>query len=88
MSLDKPDIINRMVSGFGDEFFWYQDQKNGNNYLVYSDSVLEVTGYTNEEMIAMPSKGKDIIVDEDLKLLKLKVEEFKKDFNSNRLNTE
>ena len=88
MSLDKPEIINRMVNDFGDEFFWYQDQKNGNDYLVYSDSVLDVTGYTCDEMIAMPAKGKDIIVDDDLKLLKPKVEEFKKDINSNRLNIE
>ncbi len=88
MSADKTDIFNRLVNDIGDEFFWYQDIKNGNDYLVYSDSVLNVTGYTNDEMIAMPSKGKDIIVDDDLKLLKLKVEEFKKDVNSNRLNIE
>jgi two-component system sensor histidine kinase/response regulator len=88
MSLDKSDIINRLVNDFGDEFFWYQDQKNGNDYFVYSDSVLNVTGYTNEEMLAMPDKGKDIIVDDDLKLLKQKVDEFKKDVDSNRLNFE
>ena len=88
MSVDKTDIFNRLVNDIGDEFFWYQDKKNGNDYLVYSDSVLNVTGYTNDEMIAMPSKGKDIIVDDDLKLLKLKVGEFKKDVNANRLNIE
>jgi PAS domain S-box-containing protein len=88
MSIDQPDIFNKMVNDFGDEFFWYQDQKNGNDYLVYSDSVLDVTGYTNEEMIAMPAKGKDIILDDDLKFLKPKIEEFKKDINANKINFE
>jgi PAS domain S-box-containing protein len=85
MSLDKTNIINRLTSDFDDEFFWYQDQKNENDCLVYSDSVLNVTGYSKEEMLAMPAKGKEIIVDDDLKLLKKRVEEFKKDVKNNRL---
>jgi PAS domain S-box-containing protein len=88
MNSDTTDIFNRLVNNFGDEFFWYQDKKNGNDHLVYSDSVFNVTGYTNEEMVAMPAKGKDIIVDEDLILLKKRVEEFKKDVNSNGLKFE
>jgi len=50
--------------------------------------VLNVTGYTKDEMLAMPGKGKEIIVDTDFKLLKKKVEEFKKDSIRNSFNSE
>jgi len=88
MGLNRKKIISRLVNEFDDEFFWYQDLKNRNEYLYYSDSVLHVTGYTKDEMLAMPGKGKEIIVDDDLKLLKNTVKEFKRDVNRNSLNFE
>jgi len=88
MGLNRKKIISRLVNDFDDEFFWYQDLKNRNEYLYYSDSVLHVTGYTKDEMLAMPGKGKEIIVDDDLKLLKNTVKEFRRDVNRNSLNFE
>ena len=88
MNLDISNIISRFIHDFDDEFFWHLDQTNGNDHVFYSDSVLNVTGYTKEELLAMPGKGKEIIVDDDLKLLKDKVEKFKKDLNRNGLNAE
>lgn len=88
MSLDIPNIFTRFATDFDDEFFWYLDQKIGNPYFFHSQSVLKVTGYTVEELLEMPGKGKEIIIDDDLKLLNKYIEEFNCDADRNRLNVE
>jgi len=88
MSLDIQNIFNRLANDFDDEFFWYLDQTIGNPYFFYPDNVLKVTGYTEEELLAMSGKGKEIIFDDDLIVLKKYVEEFNGDANRNRWNVE
>ena len=88
MSLDIPNIVSKLVNDFDDEFYWYLDQKNGNPYFFYPQSVLKVTGYTEEELLAMSGKGKEIIIDDDLKLVNKYIEEFNSDVDRNRWNVE
>ena len=88
MSLDIQKIFNRLANDFDDEFFWYLDQTNGDPYFFYPDNVLKVTGYTEEELLAMSGKGKEIIFDDDLIVLNKYVEEFNGDANRNRWNVE
>lgn len=79
MKNSNQDIINQLVNLFEDEYFWHRDITNGRNTIYYSDSVKDVTGYSSKELISMPGKGKELIVDEDRKRLQGKISDFKND---------
>lgn len=88
MKKTEKNIIGRIVDLFKDEYFWYEDRKNKKADIFYTDNVVEVTGYTKEELNAMPGKGKDIIYSEDLQELKQQVSDFKKAPDNNFLEIE
>ncbi len=88
MKINISNIFNQMIDRFDDEFFWYEDHSGKEDFLVYSPNVLKVTGYTNEEMLEMPGKGREIIFDEDLREMREAVEEFKYDSSRNGLSME
>lgn len=81
-------IIGKFVDLFKDEYFWYEDRKNKKAEIFYTDNVEEVTGYSKEELNAMPGKGKDIICGEDLQNLNQLVNEFKYCPDNNYLEIE
>jgi len=83
MEKTEKNIIEKFVDLFKDEYFWYEDKKNKKAEIFYTNSVEEVTGYTKEELLAMPGKGKDIIHSEDLQELKHQVNEFENDPDRN-----
>ncbi|MFC2103472.1 ATP-binding protein [Bacteroidota bacterium] len=83
MGNDSQNIYNNLIDFFEDEYFWFQDLSKSSNNLFYSDSVKNVTGYTSDELVALPGKGKEYIVDEDLRELKNKITEFKNNTNNN-----
>jgi signal transduction histidine kinase len=85
MQKAEKNIIGKFVDLFKDEYFWYEDRKNKKAEIFYTANIVEVTGYTKEELNAMPGKGKDIIYSEDLQELKKQVNEFKNDSNNNFL---
>ena len=68
-----------MIDRFEDEFYWYEDHTGKEEFLVYSSNVFYVTGYTNEELVEMPGKGREIILDEDLSEMRETLEEFRND---------
>jgi PAS domain S-box-containing protein len=82
------NITNKFVNLFEDEYFWYENRNDEKQRLIYTDNVVNVTGYTSDELIGMPGKGKDIIYGDDLQKLKQKVNEFKNDNKSNIINLE
>ncbi len=86
MIRETKDIFNKFISLFEDEYFWYQDLTNGRKTLFYSDNVKNVTGYTNEELVSMPGRGKELIVDEDRKELRSIIAEFKKEKDRNSIS--
>jgi signal transduction histidine kinase len=88
MQKSEKNIIGKFVVLFKDEYFWYEDRKNKKADIFYTDNVVEVTGYTKEELNAMPGKGKDIIYSEDLQELKQQVSDFKKAPDNNFLEIE
>ena len=88
MEKTEKNIIEKFVDLFKDEYFWYEDRKNKKAEIFYTNSVEEVTGYTKEELLAMPGKGKDIIHGEDLQELKHQVNEFENDPDRNCLELE
>jgi len=88
MQKTEKNIIGKFVHLFKDEYFWYEDGKNKKAEIFYTDNVKEVTGYTKEELNAMPGKGKDIIYGEDLQKLKQQVSDFKKAPDNNCLEIE
>ena len=88
MEKTEKNIIEKFVDLFKDEYFWYEDRKNKKAEIFYTNSVEEVTGYTKEELLAMPGKGKDIIHGEDLQELKHQVNEFENDPDRNYLELE
>jgi len=88
MQKAEKNIIGKFVDLFKDEYFWYEDRKNKKAKIFYTDNIVEVTGYTKEELNAMPGKGKDIIYSEDLQELKKQVNEFKNDPNNNFLEVQ
>jgi PAS domain S-box-containing protein len=80
--------INELISQFNDEYYWFITNHNGEEKILYSDNVFSVTGYTPEELISMPSRGNDIIFDEDIKRFNHEVNEFKLDVSRNTLEME
>ena len=88
MEKNKKNIITQFVDLFKDEYFWYENKKNEKAEIFYTDNVVEVTGYTKEELNAMPGKGKDIIYGEDLQELKPQVTDFKNGADNNCLEIE
>ena len=88
MEKNKKNIIRQFVDLFKDEYFWYENKKNEKAEIFYTDNVVEVTGYTKEELNAMPGKGKDIIYGEDLQELKPQVTDFKNGADNNCLEIE
>jgi len=88
MEKTEKNIIGKFLDLFKDEYFWYEDSKNKKAEIFYTDNVKEVTGYTKEELLAMPGKGKDIIYGEDLQNLNQLVNEFKNGPNNNCLEIE
>jgi len=79
------NIIDKFVHLFKDEYFWYEYKKNEKTNIFFTDNVEDVTGYTKEEINALPGKGKDIIYGEDLQELKKQVNEFENDPSNNYL---
>jgi len=79
------NIIDKFVHLFKDEYFWYEYKKNEKANIFFTDNVEDVTGYTKEEINALPGKGKDIIYGEDLQELKKQVNEFENDPSNNYL---
>lgn len=77
------NIIDKFVHLFKDEYFWYEYKKNEKANIFFTDNVEDVTGYTKEEINALPGKGKDIIYGEDLQELKKQVNEFENDPSNN-----
>jgi signal transduction histidine kinase/CheY-like chemotaxis protein len=82
------NIVDKLVNLFEDEYFWYELVIDDKKEVFYTDNVVKVTGYTSDELLAMPGKGKDIIYTEDLQKLKQKVNEFKNDKQNNFINLE
>jgi len=79
------NIIDKFIHLFKDEYFWYEYKKNEKTNIFFTDNVEDVTGYTKEEINALPGKGKDIIYGEDLQELKKQVNEFENDPSNNYL---
>lgn len=77
-----------MIDRFDDEFYWYEDHSGREDFLVYSPNVYKVTGYTNDELLEMPGKGREIILDDDLREMRETVEEFKNDASRGNLSME
>lgn len=71
--------LDQILNRFDDVYFWYQEAIDDYKHLYYTDNVINVTGYSRDELLAMPGRGKDIIVDEDLKKLKPRIADFKND---------
>ncbi len=88
MNDDFENISDQIVNHFKDEYFWYKEQSNGKISISYTDNVWNVTGYTKDELLSMPGKGKEIIFDDDLILLKRAVNVFKNNKNRNIFNFE
>jgi len=88
MKINISNIFNQMIDRFDDEFYWYEDHTGKEDFLVYSSNVFKVTGYTNDELLEMPGKGREIILDEDLREMRESVEEFKNDTSRNNLSME
>jgi len=88
MNNDFENISNQLVNHFEDEYFWYKEQSNGKSFISYTDNVQNVTGYTKDELLSMPGKGKEIIFDDDLKLLRREINDFKNDRKRNVFNFE
>ena len=80
--------FNKYINQLDDVFFWYKESGEGKKVLYYSDNAETVTGYSKEELLAMPGDGKDIIIDEDVKELKTKIADFKNNPQNNCLNLE
>lgn len=88
MEETEKNIMGKFVDLFKDEYFWYEESKNKQAEIFYTNNVEDVTGYTKEELLAMPGKGKDIIYGEDLQRLKQFVNEFKNGPDNNCLEIE
>jgi len=88
MNKDFENISNQLVNHFEDEYFWYKEQSNGKSFISYTDNVQNVTGYTKDELLSMPGKGREIIFDDDIKLLRREINDFKNDRNRNVFNFE
>ena len=88
MQKAEKNIIGKFVHLFKDEYFWYENKKNEKAGIFFTDNVEDVTGYTREELNALPGKGKDIIYGEDLKELKKQVNEFESDPGNNYLEVQ
>lgn len=77
MNKEALHIVNEIANVFEDEYFWYRDLTLSPDEIYYSYSVVNLTGYTIDEILSMPGKGKELIVDEDMKVLKSKISEFR-----------
>ncbi|MCG6913831.1 PAS domain-containing protein, partial [bacterium BMS3Abin03] len=88
MKYNTAKIFNQMIDRFEDEFYWYEDHTGKEEFLVYSSNVFYVTGYTNEELVEMPGKGREIILDEDLSEMRETLEEFRNDSTRNSISME
>ena len=82
------EIFDGFLSRLDDVFFWYKDYSKEKDALYYTDNVATVTGYTKDELFSMPGNGKDIVLEDDVKELKTKIEELKNNPQRNSLNFE
>ena len=82
MSSEIENIITQFINEFKDEYFWIQKLDEPGQPVQYSESVINVTGYSSEEMSAMPGNGSEIIFDEDYKKFKRSVDDLLKSDNN------
>jgi len=54
MEETEKNIMGKFVDLFKDEYFWYEESKNKQAEIFYTNNVEDVTGYTKEELLAMP----------------------------------
>lgn len=63
------EIITQMKEGFSN-FFWYVKNAETNEFIFYSDSVEQITGYTYSELITMPGGILSLVIEDDLPSVK------------------
>ncbi len=78
------DEIKNFVSGISDSFLWSlrKDDKN-NEQIFYTDNIINVTGYSANEIKHFPGRRTAIVFEEDLQEIKKTFSDFLNDTSKN-----
>ena len=81
-----PNTIKDFVSGIEDSFLWSIKKNGKKEEVFYSENILNVTGYTGEEVKHFPGRGTAIVIEEDLQKVKKIFTEFIADPSKQHIN--
>ncbi len=87
--LKKENIYNSVqdfVSDIKDSFLWSLKKVGEKDEVFYSENILDVTGYTGDEIKHFPGRGTAIVLEEDLQKLKKLFSEFVADSSQQHIS--
>jgi len=70
------EAVKDFVSKIEDSFLWSLKKNGKNEEVFYSENILNVTGYTGDEVKHFPGRGTAIVIEEDLQKVKKEFSEF------------
>jgi PAS domain S-box-containing protein len=73
------EALARFFSGIKNIFVWSLKKVHDGELIYYSDNVVEITGYTGEEIQNFPGRINAIVVDEDFQIVKKTFADFAND---------
>jgi len=73
--------LSRIINNLEGEFFWSttESKNKRRREIFFSTNVKKITGYSGEDLNALPEAGWSLIAEEDKQKIKKKFESFKKD---------
>lgn len=78
------NYLSEITSAFNESFYWLVYKKEDENEEVfYSEKIVEITGYTADELVQMKGRGLELVADEDINYVKLMYSELEKSDNNN-----
>ncbi len=80
------EAVKDFVYGIEDSFLWSIKKNGKKEEVFYSENILNVTGYTGEEVKHFPGRGTAIVIEEDLQKVKKMFSEFVADHSQLHIN--
>jgi len=80
------EAVKDFVYGIEDSFLWSIKKNGKKEEVFYSENILNVTGYTGEEVKHFPGRGTAIVIEEDLQKVKKMFSEFVADHSQQHIN--
>lgn len=78
-------MLNIFLSGFNDTSFWSLKKETDKEVVFYSNNVINLTGYSSDEIKSMPGRHNAILFEDDKQKLKKSLNDFYNNESTNSL---